>query len=112
MSAENIIKELGKFCEASTGDFMRWQGRSGHYHWNRGRDKSTGEINGVVRKLAGIDATGHQIWVVAGSFKIAANGTIQRFTGLSKENWKQLQSAAVTPITVPVTQTVETEQNV
>jgi hypothetical protein len=107
MSAEKIIKELGKFCEASTGDFMRWQGRSGQYHWNRGRDKSTGEINGVVRKLAGTDATGHQIWVVAGSFKIAANGTILRFTGLSKENWRQLEAAAITPIEIVETTVTE-----
>lgn len=108
MSAEMIIKELGKFCEASTGDFMRWQGRSGHYYWNRGRDKSNGEINGVVRKLAGIDANGHQIWVVAGSFKIAPNGTILRFTGLSKENWRQLEAAAIVPIEIVETTVTET----
>ena len=40
---------------------------------------------------------------MAGSFKIAANGTIQRFTGLSKENWRQLESAAITPIEIPET---------
>lgn len=108
MSAEMIINELSKFCEASTGDSMRWQGRSGHYHWNRGRDKPNGEINGVVRKLAGIDATGHQIWVVAGSFKIAPNGTILRFTGLSKENWRQLESAAIVPIEIVETTVTET----
>ena len=39
----------------------------------------------MVRKLAGVDATGRQIWVVAGSFKIDPDGTITRFTGIPKK---------------------------
>jgi hypothetical protein len=99
MSAENIINFLGQFCKESSGDFQRWQGNKSVYHWNRGRDTASGEINGVVRKLAGIDATGFQIWVVAGSFKISPNGTILRFTGLTKENWHEIERRASEPLT-------------
>lgn len=105
MSAEKIIESLKDFCIKSSGDVLgqTWHGKSGTYCWNRGRDKPNGEVNGVVRKLAGIDASGLQIWVVAGSFKIAANGTIHRFTGLSKANWRELESTISTPITVEST---------
>ena len=105
MSAEKIIESLKDFCVKSSGDVLgqTWHGKSGTYHWNRGRDKPNGELNGVVRKLAGIESSGNQIWVVAGSFKISANGTIQRFTGLSKANWRELESVISTPITVEST---------
>jgi hypothetical protein len=52
----------------------------------------------VVRKLAGIDASGYQIWVVAGSFKIAPDGAIIRFTGLPKALQKQLTSNISMPV--------------
>jgi len=94
MSAELTMKALEQFCNESSGDFMKWKGNTSTYHWNRGRDTASGEVNGVVRKLAGIDATGFQIWVVAGSFKIAPNGTILRFTGLTKENWRDVERRA------------------
>ena len=91
MSAEITMQALVQFCKESSGDSQRWTGNKSTYHWNRGRDTASGEINGVVRKLAGVDATGFQIWVVAGSFKIAPNGTILRFTGLTKENWRAVE---------------------
>ena len=94
MSAELTMKALEQFCTESSGDFMKWNGNKSVYHWNRGRDTASGEVNGVVRKLAGVDATGFQIWVVAGSFKIAPNGTILRFTGLTKENWRAVEQRA------------------
>ena len=56
-----------------------------------------GIVNGVVRKLAGIDATGRQIWVVAGSFKITPQGEIIRFTGLPKKTQVTL-NAVETPV--------------
>jgi hypothetical protein len=96
MSAELTMTALAQFCTKSSGDSQRWKGNKSTYHWNRGRDKASGEINGVVRKLAGIDTTGFQIWVVAGSFKIAPNGTILRFTGLTKENWRAVEQMAIT----------------
>lgn len=94
MNPNKVIDALKQFCTASSGDVLgqTWQGKSGTYHWNRGRDTSAGIVNGVVRKLAGIDSNGHQIWVVAGSFKILASGEIVRFTGLSKKDWKQIEA--------------------
>jgi len=98
MSAELTMQALEKFCTESSGDIMKWNGNKSVYHWNRGRTTASGEVNGVVRKLAGVDATGFQIWVVAGSFKIAPNGTILRFTGLTKENWRAVEQRASTTV--------------
>jgi hypothetical protein len=92
------MQALEKFCTESSGDIMKWNGNKSVYFWNRGRTTASGEVNGVVRKLAGVDATGFQIWVVAGSFKIAPNGTILRFTGLTKENWRAVEQRASTTV--------------
>jgi hypothetical protein len=88
MSSINTIAALQVYCTKSSGDKLGqiWNGKNGTYFWNTGRTTSDGLVNGVVRKLAGIDAGGTQIWVVAGSFKIAADGTILRFTGLPKKD--------------------------
>ena len=99
MSAELTMQSLAQFCTESSGNAQRWSGNKSSYHWNRGRDTASGEINGVVRKLAGVDATGFQIWVVAGSFKIAPNGTILRFTGLTKENWRAVEQRSLQTLT-------------
>lgn len=87
MSAENTINALHQWCKKTCigNDTQTWQGKNGTYFWNRGRDSSTGIVNGVVRKLAGTDASGGKIWVVAGSFKIDPDGTITRFTGIPKK---------------------------
>ena len=95
MSAELIIESLGRFCKESTGDFQRLKGNKSTYHWNRGRDNSSGYINGVVRKLAGVTDSGQEIWVVAGSFKISPTGQILRFTGLTKENWRTVEQGVL-----------------
>jgi hypothetical protein len=75
------------------------------YHWNIGKTTAQGLVNGVVRKLAGIDASGKQIWVVAGSFKIAPDGTILRFTGLAKKD--QTMISRMGQIKVEAAQTVK-----
>jgi len=100
MSTRNTLDNLGAYCKTSSGDFQIWSGKSGTYYWNRGKDTASGLVNGVVRKLAGIESGGNKIWVVAGSFKIAPDGTILRFTGLPKAVQKQLS----TPIVLPVVQ--------
>lgn len=96
MNTDRVIDSLKEFCIKSSGNStgQEWYGKSGTYTWNLGRSSSNGVLNGVVRKLAGIDATGLQIWVVAGSFKILPSGEIVRFTGLSKKDWKLIQSMA------------------
>jgi len=95
MSAELIMESLERFCKESTNDLQRFKGNKSIYHWNRGRDTASGEINGVVRKLAGVTDTGSEIWVVAGSFKISPTGQILRFTGLTKENWRAVEQGVV-----------------
>lgn len=96
MSAENTIEQLQIYCTKSSGDKLGqiWQGKSATYYWNVGKTASTGIVNGVVRKLAGVDANGHQIWVVAGSFKIAPDGVILRFTGLPKKDQTMISRMA------------------
>ena len=86
MSVEKTIEALSQFCKQSSGDTQVWQGKSGTYHWNSGKVTGQGILNGVVRKVAGVDVSGTKIWVVAGSFKIDSNGTILRFTGLSRKD--------------------------
>ena len=100
MSTQDTLKNLSNYCKTSSSDTQIWSGKSGTYYWNRGKDTATGLVNGVVRKLAGIESSGNQIWVVAGSFKIAPDGTILRFTGLPKAVQKQLS----TTIDIPVVQ--------
>jgi hypothetical protein len=110
MSAEKTIESLKKFCTESSGDLLgqTWHGNKATYHWNIGKYDAHGTLNGVVRKLAGIDASGTQIWVVAGSFKINAEGKILRFTGLVKRMQVVVEAGAVTPITIEtsVTETI------
>ena len=107
MSTEKTIEALKEFCTRNSGDALgqTWHGNKATYHWNRGKFNHKGELNGVVRKLAGIDASGAQIWVVAGSFKLGTNGEILRFTGLPKHLATQVMSIAQQPIatSTPVT---------
>jgi hypothetical protein len=91
MSAINTLYSLEQFCFDSSGYTYRWQGNSAVYSWTKGKTTDEGIINGVVRKLAGTETSGNEIWVVAGSFKIAANGEILRFTGISKKHWSIIQ---------------------
>jgi hypothetical protein len=104
MSTHTVIENLSNFCKTSSSDPQIWVNNGTTYHWNRGRDSSTGIVNGVVRKLAGIDASGKQIWVVAGSFKITPEGEIIRFTGLPKKTQVTLNAVSA-PAVVTQTQT-------
>jgi hypothetical protein len=88
MSVENTIEALYQYCKNSSGDPQIWKGKSATYYWNRGKTTMNGTVNGVVRKLASANP---EIWVVAGSLKIAADGTILRFTGIPKKDQKTLQ---------------------
>ena len=107
MSTTKTIEALKEFCTKNSGDALGqiWQGNKATYRWSEGKVNARNELNGVVRKLAGIDASGQQIWVVAGSFKIGPNGDILRFTGLPKKFQSQVVTIASQPIvvTTPVT---------
>ena len=103
MSAENTIESLKKFCTASSGDVLGqiWHGNKSTYRWTIGKYAADGTLNGVVRKLAGQDSNGSDIWVVAGSFKISPAGKILRFTGLVSRMQAIVEQTA-TPITLPI----------
>jgi hypothetical protein len=103
-NAEHTLIKVKQHCLADSGDEQVWTNKGATYHWNRGKDTPTGLINGVVRKLAGIDASGKQIWVVAGSLKIAANGEVLRFTGIPSKIQKTFEphsSNTSSPINFP-----------
>ncbi len=91
MNAEHTITQLKLWCIDQSGNEQVWTNKGTTYHWNRGKDTSSGLVNGVVRKLAGIDAGGKQIWAVAGSFKINEHGTILRFTGIPSKIQKTFE---------------------
>ena len=103
MDAVSTINAVKQFCVASSGSEQIWSGNKSTYQWNIGKTTQDGIVNGVVRKLAGIDVSGLQIWVVAGSLKIHPNGTILRFTGLPK---KMQAKFVATQATVSVQDTV------
>jgi hypothetical protein len=107
MSAELTLTALKAYCRKDSGDEQIWVNKGTTYHWNRGKDTAHGMINGVVRKLAGIDASGHQIWVVAGSIKISTDGTVIRFTGMPKKTQKLFEGVASITATAEV-KTLET----
>ena len=103
-NAEHTLTQLKLWCIAQSKDEQIWFNKDTTYHWNRGKDTPTGLINGVVRKLAGIDPAGKQIWVVAGSFKINPNGTVARFTGIPSKVQKSFEphsSNTPNPINFP-----------
>ena len=108
MTTQTVLENLSNFCKSNSNDPQIWVNKGTTYHWNRGRDSASGIVNGVVRKLAGIDVSGAQIWVVAGSFKISPTGEILRFTGLPKKTQVTLgvQPAVEVQETQTVTQTV------
>lgn len=95
MTAENTLIAVKQFCLTSSNDEQVWTNKGTTYHWNRGKDTSSGLINGVVRKLAGIDSSGNKIWVVAGSLKIDPNGKILRFTGIPSKIQKTFELSQV-----------------
>ena len=105
MNSENTLINVKKFCLTNSGDEQMWTNKGTTYHWNRGKDTASGLINGVVRKLAGTDANGTKIWVVAGSIKIAPNGVILRWTGLPRKVQKTFEVMSQ-PITISTLETV------
>jgi len=103
-NAEHTLAQVKLWCIAQSKDEQIWFNKDATYQWNRGKDTASGLINGVVRKLAGIDASGKQIWTVAGSLKIAANGQVLRFTGIPSKVQKTFEphsSNTTNPINFP-----------
>lgn len=91
MNAEYTLTQIKIYCINDSGNEQIWTNKGTTYYWNRGRDTVSGLVNGVVRKLAGVDANGSKIWVVAGSLKIDEHGTILRWTGMPKKLQKTFE---------------------
>jgi hypothetical protein len=91
MNPQHTVTAVREFCRKNSGDEQIWSNKDTQYQWSLGRSTPNGLINGVIRKLAGIDASGRQIWVVAGSLKIMPDGTISRWTGLPRESQKLIE---------------------
>lgn len=92
--AEHVIELFKEHCMKSTGTQDSWVGKSNTYKFDLGRPTANGTINGVIRKLAGIDVSGRQIWAVAGSIKVDIEGEFHRGTGIPRELMKEFTKTA------------------
>jgi hypothetical protein len=92
--AEHVIELFKQHCANSTGVPNSWIGKSNTYQFEIGRPTANGTINGVIRKLAGIDVSGRQIWAVAGSIKVDLEGEFHRGTGIPRSLMKDLTEQA------------------
>lgn len=92
--AEHVIELFKEHCVKSTGVANSWVGKSNTYQFEIGRPTANGTINGVIRKLAGIDVSGRQIWAVAGSIKVDIDGEFHRGTGIPRALMKDFTSTA------------------
>lgn len=92
--AEHVIQLFKEHCNKSTGKVNQWIGKSNTYQFEIGRPTANGTINGVIRKLAGTDVSGKEIWVVAGSIKVDIDGEFHRGTGIPRSLMKELTSTA------------------
>ena len=92
--AEHVIELFKEHCIKSTGTPNSWVGKSNTYQFEIGRPTASGTINGVIRKLAGIDVSGRQIWAVAGSIKVDIQGEFHRGTGIPRSLMKEITSQA------------------
>lgn len=102
MSVEIVLKSVKQHCVNSSGNEQIWTGNNGTYRWTLGKSTAEGILNGVVRKDAGKDESGNTIWIVAGSFKILSDGTIVRWTGLSKKIWSVINQISTETLTQEV----------
>ena len=92
--AEHVLALFKDHCAKSTGIANQWVGKSNTYQFDIGRPTANGTINGVIRKLAGTDVSGKQIWAVAGSIKIDIEGEFHRGTGIPRALMKDLTAQA------------------
>ena len=92
--AEHALELFKAHCAKSTGIANQWIGKSNTYQFDIGRPTANGTINGVIRKLAGTDVSGKQIWAVAGSIKIDIEGEFHRGTGIPRALMKEITEQA------------------
>ena len=78
---------LNKIQETLCHEGTTYKGKSGTYMYILGRPTINGTINGVVHKLND-EGAGR----TAGSFKILADGTVTRFTGIATKTTMAITS--------------------
>tara|TARA_R110000851_G_scaffold126746_2_gene258417 strand:- start:1010 stop:1498 length:489 start_codon:yes stop_codon:yes gene_type:complete len=84
-----VLENIKTICRNEWGNESMYEGPSGKYKWETGRDTGNGIINGVVRKFVAEDKDGNEIYTVAGSFKINSDGEVSRWTGLPRRFQKE-----------------------
>ena len=89
-----VLENIKTICRNEWGDESVYEGPSGKYKWEVGRDTGNGIINGVVRKFVAEDKEGNEIYTVAGSFKINNDGEVARWTGLPRRFQKEATDLA------------------
>jgi len=92
--SKEVLDNIKSICRSTWGDENKYEGPSGKYKWEVGRDTGNGIINGVVRKFVAEDKEGNEIYTVAGSFKIDTNGEVTRWTGLPRRFQKEASQMA------------------
>jgi hypothetical protein len=94
--SKEVLDNIKSICRTTWGDENVYEGPSGKYKWELGRDTGNGIINGVVRKFIAEDKDGNEIYTVAGSFKINNDGEVTRWTGLPRRYQKEASELAKT----------------
>lgn len=84
-----VLDQVTARCQKDTKTNNKWNGNSGTYMFIMGRENADGKATGVVHKFQADGS--HKL---AGSFKILADGTVTRWTGLSKANLNEYMSKA------------------
>ena len=92
--SKEVLDNIKSICRNEWGDESIYEGPSGKYKWEVGRDTGNGIINGVVRKMVAEDKEGNEIYTVAGSFKINSDGEVARWTGLPRRFQKEASELA------------------
>lgn len=92
--SKEVLDNIKSICRSTWGDENKYEGPSGKYKWEVGRDTGNGIINGVVRKFVAEDKEGNEIYTVAGSFKIDSTGEVTRWTGLPRRFQKEASEMA------------------
>lgn len=92
--SREVLENIRSICRNEWGDESIYEGPSGKYKWEVGRDTGNGVINGVVRKFVAEDKEGNEIYTVAGSFKINPDGEVARWTGLPRRFQKEASELA------------------
>ena len=83
-----------------------YQGRSGTFMFVQGKTTEEGTINGVIKKLH-TQEDGSIVSKTAGSFKVLADGTVTRFTGIPTKTTNEITASVQAEALVDVDKQVD-----